>query len=163
MSDPNYYKKYYTWVEMGSCFRMPELNASYLQPQIKDIKKINKYRSVLYKRYVKNFIPWLDDQFTICNKLVHKYKYNYHAFTIILKKNEREKFLKFLKEHKILAFIGFMPLHTSKVGKRFLDKKNKLINTEEIVKKIVRLPMHNALNIREIDFVSKIIKKYFRN
>ena len=163
MSDPNYHKKYYTWVEMGSCFRMPELNASYLQPQIKEIKNINKYRSVLYKRYVKNFSSWLGDEFTICNKLVHKYKYNYHAFTIILKKNEREKFLKFLKKNKILAFIGFMPLHTSRIGRRFLSKKDKLSNTDEIVKKIVRLPMHNRLNIKKIDFVSKIIKKYFRN
>ena len=46
-SDPNYHKKYYSWVELGSCFRLPELNASYLQPQIKDINKVIKYRSNL--------------------------------------------------------------------------------------------------------------------
>ena len=161
VSDPNYHKKYYTWVEMGSCFRLPELNASYLQPQIGDIKKIIKYRSLLYKRYVKNFKGWLKDEFLICNKLKHKYKYNYHAFTIILKKNERERFLKYLKKNKIIAFIGFMPLHMSKVGKKFVNNKNKLNCTEETVKKIVRLPMHNRLTIKDIDIVSKNIKNYF--
>jgi len=162
VSDPKYHKKYYSWVEIGSCFRLPELNASFLQPQIKDINEVIKYRSYLYKRYVKNFQNWLTDEFSICNKLSHKYKYNYHAFTIILKKNEREKFLKYLRKNNIIAFISFEALHLSKVGKRFLTKNTKLKNTEEIVKKIVRLPMHNRLNIKDIDFISNKVKKYFK-
>ena len=162
VSDPNYHKKYYSWVDIGSCFRLPELNASYLQPQIKDINKVIKYRSYLYKRYIKNFQSWLTDEFSICNKLVHKYKYNYHAFTIILKKKEREKFLKYLKKNNIIAFISFEALHLSKVGKFFLTKNTKLKNTEEVVKKIVRLPMHNRLKIKDIDYISNKIKKYFK-
>jgi|TARA_Y100000294_G_C8568221_1_gene341703 dTDP-4-amino-4,6-dideoxygalactose transaminase len=163
ISDPNYHKKYYSWVELGSCFRLPELNASFLQPQIKDINKVIKYRSNLYKRYVKNFQSWLTDEFTICNKLTHKYKYNYHAFTLILKKREREKFLKYLRKNNIIAFISFEALHLSKIGKIFLSKNTKLRNTEEIVKKIVRLPMHNRLSVKDIDFISNKIKKYFSN
>ena len=46
-------QKYYSCVDIGSCFRLPELNASYLQPQIKDIDGVIKYRSNLYKRYLK--------------------------------------------------------------------------------------------------------------
>ena len=149
-------------MDIGSCFRLPELNASYLQPQIKDINKVIKYRSYLYKRYIKNFQSWLTDEFSICNKLVHKYKYNYHAFTIILKKKEREKFLKYLKKNNIIAFISFEALHLSKVGKFFLTKNTKLKNTEEVVKKIVRLPMHNRLKIKDIDYISNKIKKYFK-
>ncbi len=163
VSDPNYHKKYYSWVDIGSCFRLPELNASFLQPQIKDINEVIKYRSLLYKRYVKNFQNWLTNEFSICNKLIHKYKYNYHAFTIILKKNEREKFLKYLKKNNIIAFISFEALHLSKVGKKLMDKNTNLENTEEIVKKIVRLPMHNRLSIKDIDFISNTIKKYFKN
>ena len=162
-SKPNYYKKYYSWLTLGSSFRMGELNASYLQPQIKDINKVIDYRSKLYKRYIKNFIPWSEDHFTICNKLKHLYKYNYHAFTIILKKNEREKFLRYLKKNKIIAFISFEALHLSEYGKKLYDKKTYLGTTNEIVKKIVRLPMHNKLKIQEVDFISKKIKDYFSN
>jgi len=161
VSDPSYHKKYYSWIEMGSCFRLPELNASFLQPQIKDIHKVIKYRSYLYKRYIKNFQSWLNDEFSICNKINHKYKYNFHAFTIILKKREREKFLKYLRKNNIVAFISFEALHLSKVGKKFVTKKTKLKITNEIVKKIVRLPMHNRLTIKEVDFISNTIKKYF--
>ena len=162
VSDPNYHKKYYSWVDIGSCFRLPELNASFLQPQIKDINKVIKYRSFLYKRYIKNFRSWVTTEFSICNKYTHKYKYNYHAFTIILKKNEREKFLKYLKKNNIIAFISFEALHLSKVGKKLMTKNTNLKNTEEIVKKIVRLPMHNKLSIKEVDYISSKIKKYFK-
>ena len=163
VSDPNYHKKYYSWVEIGSCFRMSELNASFLQPQIKDIDKVIKYRSNLYKRYIKNFQTWLTDEFLICNKINHKYKYNYHAFTLILKKREREKFLKFLKKNKIIAFISFEALHLSKMGKKLLNKNTKLKNTDEIIKKIIRLPMHNKLTIKEVDYICEKVKKYFKD
>ena len=162
VSDPNYHKKYYSWVELGSCFRLPELNASYLQPQIKDINKVINYREKLFKRYYENFSNWLKDEFIICNKYKHKDKYNYHAFTIILKKKEREIFLKYLKNQKIIAFISFEALHLSKMGKKWLTKNTNLKNTNEIIKKIVRLPMHNKLSIQEVDYISKKVKDYFK-
>ena len=160
VSNPNYFKKYYSWVEIGSCFRMPELNASYLSFQINDIEKLIKYRSLLYKRYTKNFSNWLKDEFNICNNPT--YKYNYHQLTIILKKREREKFLKFLKKNKIIAFIGLEALHLSKMGKKFLPKNTKLKNTDDIIKKIVRLPIHNNLKLKEVDIICDKIKEYFK-
>ncbi len=160
-SKPNYHKKYYSWITLGSSFRMGELNASYLQPQIKDIDKVIKYRSQLYNRYRRNLSHWLADEFTICNKTHHKYKYNYHAFTIILKKNEREKFLKYLKKNNIIAFISFEALHLSQYGKKLMSSKTKLNTTNEIIKKIVRLPMHNRLRLSEVDYISKKVRDYF--
>ena len=141
---------------------MAELNASFLQPQIKEINKIIQYRSNLYKKYIKNFQGWLTDEFLICNNLNHKHKYNYHAFTVILKKNEREKFLKYLKNNNIIAFISFEALHLSKMGKRLMKKSIILKNTDEIIKKIVRFPMHNKLNVKEVDYICKKVKDYFR-
>ena len=44
-----------------------------------------------------------------------------------------------------------------------LTKNTKLKNTDAITKKIVRLPMHNKLTIKEVDFISEKIKQYFKN
>jgi dTDP-4-amino-4,6-dideoxygalactose transaminase len=160
-SKSNYYKKYYSWLTLGSSFRMAELNASYLQPQINDIGKVIKYRSQLYKRYLKNLNPLKKNFFSICNKIKHNYKYNFHAFTIILKKNEREKFLKYLKKNKIIAFISFEALHLSDYGRKLLTKKTNLDNTNEIIRKIIRFPMHNKLKLSEVDYISRKVKDYF--
>ncbi len=153
--------KYYTWVEIGSAFLMSEFSASYLLPQIKKYKKIFTERSKLYLRYVDNFKNSDNKNFSLTNN--YKYKYNFHAFVIILEKNIRDSFLKYLKKFKINAVISYMPLHKSKIGKNYHNKKNKLKNTEEYLKKIVRLPLHNSLSLNEVNYISKIIKKYFNN
>jgi dTDP-4-amino-4,6-dideoxygalactose transaminase len=152
-------RKYFSWVEIGSCFLLPELNASYLLPQINEYKKICRYRSILYYRYIKNFKTWLNDEFKIYNNL--NYKYNYHALVIVVKKNNRSSLLKFLIEHNIFAFIGYIPLHKSRIGKKYLDKKEILSGTEKLYKRIIRLPLHNHLSINDIDYVCKVIKKFY--
>ncbi len=152
-------QKYYSWIENGSSFLLTELSASYLLPQLKDYQNILNYRSKLYKRYVKNFSKWVSDEFYICNN--YMYKYNYHALVIILKKNNRDKFLNFLRKYKIYPFIGYIPLHQSKAGKKYLMRKQKLEKTNLYGNKTIRLPLHNKLKVNDIDFITNKIKSFF--
>ena len=152
-------QKYYSWVNIGSSFLLTEFAASYLLPQILNYKKIFIYRSTLYNRYLKNFNKWVKNEFYLTSN--YQYKYNYHAFVIILHYNVREKFFKYLKKNKINAVISYVPLHQSKEGRKHSTKSDKLINTNYLEKKIVRLPLHNYLTIKDVDFICNKIKKYF--
>jgi len=152
--------KYYSWVDIGSAFLMTELSASYLNPQIKYFKKIYKKRSKLYFRYQKLLSKINNGNFYIPNN--YKYRYNFHSFVLILEKNNREKFLKFLKKNKINAVISYTPLHRSIAGKRFTKSQKKLLNTDNYVKKIVRLPLHDSLTSKQIDFICMKIKEFFK-
>ena len=152
--------KYYSWVDIGSAFLMTELSASYLNPQIKYFKKIYKKRSKLYFRYQKLLSKINKGNFYIPNNF--KYRYNFHAFVLILEKNNREKFLKFLKKNKINAVISYTPLHRSIAGKRFSKSKKKLTNTDNYVKKIVRLPLHDSLTSKQVDYICMKIKEFFK-
>jgi len=154
-------QKYYSWVTVGSSFLLSELVASYLYPQILSYKNIIKNRSKLYLRYLYNFNKWLKNEFYLTNN--YKYIYNFHAFVIILKNYDREKFLKYLKKYNINAVISYVPLHKSKAGKMYKKKGDNLNNTNNFVNKVVRLPLHNHLSIKDIDFVCDKIKKYFYN
>jgi dTDP-4-amino-4,6-dideoxygalactose transaminase len=145
---------------MGSSFLLSELVASYLLPQIIEYKKIIKSRSKIYLRYLYNLNKWLKDEFYITNN--YKFEYNYHTFVILLKNSNREKFLKYLKKYNINAVISYVPLHTSKAGKIYYSKDNQLNNTNILSKKLVRLPMHNHLSLKEVDYVCDKIKKYFK-
>ena len=151
--------KYYSWVEIGSAFLMTELAASYLSPQINNYKKIFLKRSKLYLRYIKNLSKIKKNNFYITNN--YKYRYNFHALVLILKRTNREKFLEFLRKSKINAVISYTPLHRSRYGKRFFNNKTKLINTDRYVKNIVRLPLHDTLTFSQIDYICKKIQKYF--
>jgi dTDP-4-amino-4,6-dideoxygalactose transaminase len=151
--------KYYSWVEIGSAFLMTEFAASYLSPQIKNYKRIFLNRSKLYHRYINILSKIKKNNFYLPNN--YKYRYNFHAIVLILENTNREKFLKFLKKNKINAVISYTPLHKSKFGKRFFNKKKNLINTDKYVKKIVRLPLHDSLTFSQIDYICKKIQKYF--
>jgi len=151
--------KYYTWVEIGSAFLMSEFSASYLLPQILSYEKIFLKRSNLYLRYAKNLEVLNSKNFTMTNN--YKYKYNFHAFVIVLNKNIRDEFIKYLKKFNINAIIHYTPLHRSKVGRTFSINKNKLVNTDKYVNKIVRLPLHDSLTMNEVDYISKKILEYF--
>ena len=153
--------KYYSWVEIGSAFLMSEFVASYLMPQIINYRKILLERSKNYLRYIYNFKNWPNNNFYLVNK--YKYKYNFHTFVIILKNDERNRFLKYLKKNKINAVISYTPLHKSKAGKKYKLKKDNLYFTNNLVNKVVRLPLHNYLTFREIDYICLKIRKYFKN
>jgi dTDP-4-amino-4,6-dideoxygalactose transaminase len=152
-------QKYYSWVEVGSSFLLSEFSASYLLPQILYYKKSFVYRSILYKRYIYNFNKWLKEDFYLTNYF--KYKYNFHAFVILLKNNKREHFLNYMKNNKINAVISYTPLHKSKAGRKFVQNKSQLVNSDIYIDRVVRLPLHNYLKISEIDYICKKIKDYF--
>ena len=153
--------KYYSWVDIGSSFLMSEFVASYLYPQIKKYKKLYTDRSRVYKRYIFNFNKWLKNEFILTNKF--KYKYNFHAFVIVLNKNKRENFFKYLKKNNINAVISYMPLHKSKFGKKYYKSTASLKNIYFLNNKIVRLPLHNYLSLKEVDYICGKIKLYFKN
>ena len=152
--------KYYSWVTIGSAFLMTELTASYLKPQIEKINIINLIRSKLYSRYLKKLNEISKNNFFIPKNLDSKY--NFHSFVLILEKDVREKFLKFIKKFKINAVISYTPLHKSNAGKKFFGKKKKLRNTDIYIKRVVRLPFHNSLSYNQIDYICEKIKVYFK-
>lgn len=153
--------KYYSWIEIGSAFLMTEFAASYLCPQIQSYKKIFYKRSKLYLRYLKHLLKIKDGNFYIPNN--YKFNYNFHALVLILEKNNREKFLEFLKKYKINAVISYTPLHKSVAGKKHFKNQKKLVNTDKYVKQIVRLPLHDALTFKQVDYICKKIKQFFLN
>ncbi len=152
--------RYYSWVTVGSAFLMTELAASYLKPQIEKINIIIQKRSKLHNRYLNQLDKISKNNFFIPKHL--NSKYNFHSFVLILEKDVRENFLKFLKKFKINAVISYTPLHKSNAGRKFFGKKKRLRNTDIYIKRVVRLPLHNSLSYNQIDYICKKIKDFFK-
>ena len=88
-------------------------------------------------------------------------KPNYHSFYILLKESN-SKFINFLYKNGVQSYIGYSPLHSSRYGRKN-DIFSKLNNTETYHKRLVRLPSHPNLKNSDIEFILKLIKKYFQN
>ena len=140
--------KKYTWVDIGSSYALSEINCAFLYSQLKKSKKTIQKRLAIWKLY-----------FSLFSELKHKLQlphissevsHNAHIFFIILKKNNRQKFIKSLNKKKINAIFHYIPLHSSPA---FINKNKKiknLVNTNYIADNLIRLPLHNKIKKSDI-------------
>jgi dTDP-4-amino-4,6-dideoxygalactose transaminase len=152
-------KKFYSWVDIGSEYRASEISSALIYAQLRKITYIQNGRKILYKNYLKLFKKINSNLVRIIpdNK---KNKSAYHLFVIIFKNQLiAKKFKIYLHKNNIAATFHYVPLHKSKMGKLFKNKK--LIITENIYKKIVRIPFFYGLKIYEIKKINKIINNFF--
>jgi len=86
---------------------------------------------------------------------------SYHLMILIFKKEIiARKFRKFLQSKNIAATFHYIPLHLSKMGRKFYKKKLK--NTERIYKNIVRMPFYTDMNNKDFFIIKKNIKDFFK-
>ena len=66
-----------------------------------------------------------------------------------------------MKSKNIKCVFHYLPLHKSPAGKKFaLNFSENLNNAEKISDMIVRLPLHNHLNISEQNMIIKYIRLF---
>ncbi len=150
-------KNYYSWKDVGSEFRAPELSAALLFSQLEDIKKIQYKRKIIWNNYFRVLAKIKSKLFF----LPYKYNFNiesaYHVFPVIFKSQLiRDKFIKFMKSKGIECYFHYYPLHKSTFGKKI--SKNKLVNTEIVYNGLVRFPLYPDLSTKN----QKKILKFFQ-
>ena len=138
-------KKYYSWRGLGSSYIPSEVTCSILYSQLINYKKIIKERKKIWMRYYstfKNLKSKLIENKKLSSK---KIVINYHMFFLICKNLYiRTKLLTELKKNKVFSTFHYIPLHKSEFGSKYFKKK--LLVTEELSKKIIRLPLWIGMN-----------------
>lgn len=144
--------KKYTWVDIGSSYGLSEINCAYLYCQLLKIKKIIHKRIKIWNLYYKYFSKLKNIQ----NPQIPKYnKHNGHIYYVILKNFFlRDKILKVFNKEKINAVFHYVPLHSSKAGKKYARISGNLSNTVLISKSLIRLPLFYDF---KISYVKKIV------
>ena len=148
-------KNKYSWVDHGSSFLPSDLLSSILLAQFEKLDFLQKKRKKLFVEYYEKFRE-LDLQIIVIPKDVEN---NFHAFWIVFNySNQRDLFIKKSNEINIMPYIGYLPLHNSKMGEKVGRTPFLLSHTESISSKIVRLPFYIMSN-EEIEYVSNKLFK----
>ena len=66
-----------------------------------------------------------------------------------------------MQKNGIAATFHYVPLHKSKMGKKFC--KYKLPITEKIYNRVVRLPLFSDITNKEFEKISHVLKKFLNN
>tara|TARA_Y100001970_G_scaffold293457_1_gene440365 strand:- start:2723 stop:3841 length:1119 start_codon:yes stop_codon:yes gene_type:complete len=140
-------------IEPSLNHKMDTINASMLLVSLDNyyykMKKIRKYA----KMYENKLSSKISYQKINTNEVSGRY-----VFPIIV--NKRNKLMQYLKNHGIETKIFNLPLaYNAPYYKKY--KKEKLINAEKMINKILIIPCHDKLTINQVNYVVKCINKFY--
>lgn len=159
----------YHWVDVGSSFLLSDILSAMLLAQLQAVEKIIKKRAKITNEYLKLFTPYENANFLNIPHPPSNVTINHHAFFAIFDTTKhRQQFLSFLREKNVYAYIGYVPLHSSPMGKKFGYNPSDLPITEDIGNRIVRLPFYTDLADSGLDYCisamrSALVSLYGKN
>jgi len=153
----------YSWVDVGSSFLLSDILSAMLFHQIRQAENITRMRSIVTNAYRRLFEPYVKKGKLTIPCIPDGVKINNHAFFVIFDSEKNQRlFLKLLKEKNIYAYIGYMPLHSSPMGKSFGYKPQDLPVTEDLSYRIVRLPLYTELQGESLEYCIEGMRSVLR-
>ena len=138
--------------------------------------RLNEIQAVIGRIQLKHLPSWIDTRRKIVdfyNEIFKKYhdvkipiekdwaRHSYYVYTIQIEK--RDKFIEYFNEKKIATGIYYpIPVHKQPIIEKLYGKQPKLPVTEEIVEKIVSLPLSPHLTNIELERIKLEIDNYMR-
>ncbi|NKF05599.1 dTDP-4-amino-4,6-dideoxygalactose transaminase [Clostridium gasigenes] len=152
----------YSWVDIGSSYLPSELNAAYLYAQLEEANSINEDRLKSWNIYYEGLEDLNDKQIIQRPYIPKECTSNGHMFYIKVKDlEERTKLINYLKNNGILSVFHYIPLHSSKAGKKFGRFNGVDVYTTKESERLVRLPLYYGLDKNSINYIVYKINKYF--
>lgn len=147
----------YSWIDIGSSYLPSEITAAFLCAQMEHAQTISKYRREIWQRYHESFAS-LEDEGKIRRPIIPDYcAHNAHLYYLLLPGLEqRNSFISSLKKKGIETVFHYVPLHDSPAGLKYGRCASKMTVTNEISKRLVRLPLWLGIEER-IDYIVRHI------
>lgn len=152
-------KNKYSWVDYGSSFLISDILASLLYDQLSNKDFLQEERRRLHNTYTEIMLR-VDSQIQFLT--VPEYcQPNYHAFWLeVTSAKERETILHMLRELNVIGYIGYVPLHSSPMGKKVCKVIGKMDVTEKSGECLIRLPFY-IMSDSEIKYVTQTLESIF--
>jgi dTDP-4-amino-4,6-dideoxygalactose transaminase len=152
----------YEWINLGSNYRVSELNAAMLYSQLCDETLIKERFYSLWSRYSELLKGLAAEGWIEIPHLCEKQEHNRYCFFIKTQNpDERGSLLQFLNQRGVTAQFHYIPLHSSKFGTthgRFVGE-DKFTTLES--RKIVRLPLYFGMKPAEVEYVADAVYAFY--
>jgi dTDP-4-amino-4,6-dideoxygalactose transaminase len=148
----------YTWVDIGSSFLPSEMIAAFLWAQLEDGQAITEHRRKLWDRYHARFDAAEEGSVLELPRPPAEHRHNGHIFYILVPNAQmRADFLRRLNTRGVNAVSHYVPLHDAPAGLRYTRTSGQLARTEDIAARLVRLPLHPAMDEADVDYVVETV------
>ena len=148
----------YTWVDIGSSFLPSELTAAFLWAQMEDAEIITNLRLNIWNTY-HEFLKAIENYSNFRRPIIPVgCKHNAHMYYLLYPDiNKRSIALAYLKQKGIGAIFHYVPLHSSPGGRKYGRMSEDLPVTEEMSRRVLRMPLWVGLDEEKINVVCKEI------
>lgn len=150
-------KKKYSWVHVGKSLVLSDILSAIALEQIKKLETISEMRRRNAQYFLKKLKP-LSSRIVLPIEPQDCWG-NWHIFAIRCPKSLRDQVIKSLRSFGIEASFHYLPLHSSKMGKKLGYKLGDLPVSEEVSGTLLRLPMYPSLKKSEMDYVAAVLEK----
>lgn len=153
----------YTWVDEGSSYLPSDMNAAYLYAQLLAANQINDNRKKSWEIYHMG-LKLLEERGYITRPVVPKEcTHNGHIYAIRVKDlDERTRLIKYLKERQIWSVFHYVPLHSSRAGRRWGEFSGRDHFTTKESERLIRLPLYYGLTSKEINYIIECIYEFYK-
>jgi dTDP-4-amino-4,6-dideoxygalactose transaminase len=150
----------YTWVGLGSCFTLSDLNAAYLYGQMLHKEAILARRLHLWARYRDALADLAAAGHFSLPTVAGDCTANGHIFYLRMPdRARREALIAYLRQRDVLAVFHYIPLHSSPYFGNQHDGRA-LPQCEAWSDCIIRLPMYDSLKAADQDLILEVIAAF---
>jgi UDP-4-amino-4,6-dideoxy-L-N-acetyl-beta-L-altrosamine transaminase len=159
IKNKNYYHNYYKIVEPGYNFRISDLNCSLGLSQLNRFRSKIKHRrkiALLYNNYFK------DNENINILKINPSIKSAHHLYPIFIKdykKINKIELMDKLKKKNIFTQIHYLPISKQPL---FNNNNKKFLKSDKYFQKVLSIPIHDGIKLKDIKFISKTIDNELR-
>ena len=153
----------YTWVDVGSSYVPSEICCAFLYAQLEMMDAITQRRQELFHFYQHHLQALAEDNLLRLPCCPEGCVGNAHLFYILLPDAQtRDGLMRYLREHGIMAVFHYVPLHSSPMGRKFGYGEDDLPVTEDLSRRLLRLPLYHEITETDQATVVRHVAAYLR-
>lgn len=152
----------YSWQDIGSSYLPSELISAFLYAQLEKAASIISKRSQVFFKYYEGLKDLQDKGRIQLPCLQEGTDGNGHIFFIVVSNQEDcGQLMRQLNTNNINVITHYVPLHSSKAGKKFGRISGGMKVTNDISQRVIRLPLYYSMQEEEVERVTQAIKEFF--
>ena len=152
----------YTWVDVGSSYLPSELVAAYLAAQLERAQDLLDRRRQIFARYHAALQPLEAAGLLRLPVVPDDCEPNGHLFYVLLpSEDKRDAMLTELNAAGVNVVFHYVPLHESDAGRRFGRVSGRMAITEDVSRRLLRLPCYFGLREDQQAYVVTCIRRFF--
>jgi dTDP-4-amino-4,6-dideoxygalactose transaminase len=147
----------YTWIDIGSSFAASDLTAAFLLAQLEVAVEVTERRRAIWDRYHAGLEELEREGLVQRPATPAGARHNGHVYYLVLPSAEaRHAFIERLRAEGIATAFHFVPLGDSPAGQRLGRVAGPLEHTEDLSRRLVRLPLFADLDEGSVERVVEV-------